>query len=161
MDSTESGLENQRRKNNMIRDFMLKDIDCIMALWLETNKQTHDFIESSYWNNNFLSVKKMLPQSTIYVYECNNQIQGFIGLIDDYIAGIFISKDNQSRGIGKKLLDYTKERCMKLSLQVYQRNVRAVQFYLREDFTISKEQVDKETGEMEYVMEWSPHQATY
>ena len=138
----------------MIRDFMLKDIDDIMRLWLETNKQAHDFIESSYWDSNFTSVKEMLPQSTIYVYECDSQIQGFIGLIDDYIAGIFISKDNQSRGIGKKLLNYTKEKCDKLTLQVYQKNARAVQFYLREGFGISKEQMDEESGEIEYFMEW-------
>ncbi|MDU6264370.1 MAG: N-acetyltransferase [Anaerocolumna aminovalerica] len=139
----------------MIREFMLKDLDSIMELWLETNKQAHDFIDNSYWDNNFKPVKEMLPQSTIYVYEHNSQIQGFIGLIDDYIAGIFISKDNQSRGIGKKLLNYTKEKYMKLSLQVYQRNARAVQFYLREGFTISKEQIDEGTGEIEYIMEWS------
>lgn len=154
------GWKNERRNNNMIRDFILKDIDCIMDLWLETNKQAHDFIESSYWDDNFIPVKEMLPQSTIYVYECNNQIQGFIGLMGDYIAGIFISKDNQSKGVGKKLLDYTKEKYMKLSLQVYQRNVRAVQFYLREGFTISKEQVDEETGEIEYIMKWSRHQTS-
>ena len=138
----------------MIRDFMLEDIDCIMHLWLETNKQAHYFIESSYWDSNFLSVKEMLPQSTIYIYDCNNQIQGFIGLIDNYIAGIFISKDNQSRGIGRKLLNYAKEKWEKLTLQVYQKNTRAVQFYLREGFSISKEQVDEETGEIEYFMEW-------
>lgn len=137
-----------------IRIFTLKDINRIMHLWLETNKQAHDFIDSSYWDNNFISVKEMLPQSTIYVYDCNNQIQGFIGLIDNYIAGIFISKENQSRGIGKKLLNYTKEKCDKLTLQVYQKNGRAVQFYLREGFSISKEQVDEETGEIEYFMEW-------
>ncbi|WP_312093585.1 N-acetyltransferase [Aminipila sp.] len=138
----------------MIRDFRLKDIDCIMHLWLETNQQAHNFIESSYWDSNFISVKEMLPQSTIYIYECNNQIQGFIGLVDDYIAGLFISKDNQSRGIGRTLLNYTKEKCMRLTLQVYQKNSRAVQFYLREGFSISEEQVDEETGEIEYLMEW-------
>lgn len=139
----------------MIRDFTLKDIDDIMHLWLETNKQAHDFIESSYWDSNFVSVKEMMPQATIYVYESNGQIQGFIGLMDDYIAGIFISRDNQSKGIGKRLLDYTKEKCDKLTLEVYKKNARAVQFYLREGFNISKEEIDEETGESEYFMEWS------
>lgn len=139
----------------MIREFMLNDIDCIMDLWLETNKQAHDFIKSSYWESNFMSVKEMLPQSTIYVYDCNNQVQGFIGLIDNYIAGIFISKDNQSSGIGKKLLNYVKEKYERLTLQVFQKNDRAVQFYLREGFSISKEQMDEETGEIAYFMEWS------
>lgn len=139
----------------MIREFMLNDIDYIMNLWLETNKQAHDFIKSSYWESNFITVKEMLPQSTIYVYDCNNQIQGFIGLIDNYIAGLFISKDSQSSGIGKKLLNHVKEKYERLTLQVFQKNDRAVQFYLREGFSITKEQVDEETGEIAYSMEWS------
>ncbi|WP_268913560.1 N-acetyltransferase [Lentilactobacillus sp. SPB1-3] len=139
----------------MIRDFALDDIDDIMHLWLETNKQAHDFIESSYWENNFESVKEMMPHATIYVYESDGQIQGFIGLMDDYIAGIFISKDNQFKGIGTRLLNYTKEKRDKLTLEVYKKNTRAVQFYLREDFNISKREIDEETGESEYFMEWS------
>lgn len=46
------------------------------------------------------------------------------------------------------------KKCERLTLQVYQKNAPAVQFYLREGCSISKEQVDEETGEIEYFMEW-------
>jgi len=42
-----------------------------------------------------------------------------------------------------------------LSLQVYKRNYRALKFYLREDFVVSREQVDENTGEVELVMNWT------
>jgi len=138
----------------MIRDFSIKDIDAVMQLWLDTNIQAHYFIESSYWNDNFKLVKEIMPQATINISECDNKIQGFIGTTGDYIAGIFVSNELQSKGIGKQLLDHVKDIHSKLSLQVYKKNHRAVNFYLKEGFTISSEQIDKTTGEIEFVMEW-------
>jgi putative acetyltransferase len=138
----------------MIRNVKEDDIDRIMELWLDTNIESHNFIDNNYWKSNFESVKEMMPQATIYVYEIDNQILGFIGLIDDYIAGIFVSSDMQSKGIGKKLLDYAKCKHNNLFLQVYKKSARAVNFYLREGFIQSKEQMDENTGEIEFVMEW-------
>ena len=60
----------------------------------------------------------------------------------------------QSHGIGKSLLDYIKDKKVRLQLNVYQKNVRAMSFYQREGFTIQREQLDEFTGETEYVMDW-------
>ncbi len=48
----------------------------------------------------------MLPHAEIYVHEddCTKQVDGFIGLNDDYIEGIFVKETMQSKGIGKQLL---------------------------------------------------------
>ena len=37
------------------------------------------------------------------MYEDDKMIQGFIGVSDEYIEGIFVSDEMQSRGIGKIL----------------------------------------------------------
>ncbi len=76
-------------------------------------------------------------------------------MLESYIAGIFINAHCQSKGVGKALLDYVKENHSELSLQVYKKNVRAVKFYLREDFAVSKEQIDENTTEVEIVMNWT------
>ena len=57
--------------------------------------------------------------------------------------------------IGKLLLDYVKTKKHKLSLNVYQKNVRAVHFYQKEGLKIQREDFDQATGEKEYVMIWS------
>lgn len=139
----------------MIRYFRTTDIDRIMQLWLDTNILAHNFINIGYWQDNFGMVKEMMPKATIYVYEQNGKIQGFIGLMESFVAGIFVSSDFQSKGIGKSLLDYSKGKRNKLSLCVYKKNDRALRFYLREGFTIFKEQLDENTGEEEYVMKWA------
>lgn len=138
----------------MIREFKIKDIEEIMKLWLESNLETHDFISSSYWNDNFEMVKNMLPDATIFIYEENNNIKGFIGLQGNYIAGIFIRSNSRSQGIGKSLLDYVKRTHSELSLQVYKKNVRAVNFYLREGFRIIEEYMDENIGEIEFLMQF-------
>ena len=97
----------------------------------------------------------MLPQAEVYVYEDDKMIQGFIGINDEYIEGIFVSDEMQSRGIGKMLLDYIKDKKDRLQLKVYQKNVRAMSFYQREGFTIQSEEMDEFTGEKEYVMNWN------
>ena len=58
----------------------------------------------------------MLLQATVYVYEDNQEIQGFIGLNAEYIEGIFVSDKMQSQGIGKILLNYVKDQRNKLLL---------------------------------------------
>lgn len=96
----------------------------------------------------------MLSQAEVYVYENGQKIQGFIGLSDEYIQGIFVSDGMQSQGVGKFLLDFIKERKAELYLNVYQKNTRAIHFYQREGFEIQSEGLDEATGEKDYVMVW-------
>ena len=70
------------------------------------------------------------------------------------IHGIFVSDEMQSCGIGKLLLDYIKNKKVRLRLNVYQKNTRALSFYQREKFNIQCEGFDGATGEKEYPMLW-------
>lgn len=141
----------------MIRQYAECDIDTLMQIWLDTNIQAHNFISPDYWRNNFDMVRKMLPYAEIYVYEdeYSNQIDGFIGLNDNYIKGIFVKEATQSKGIGKQLLDYVKKFKSTLNLRVYQKNKKAVKFYLREKFSIQSENAGDNTGEKEFIMAWN------
>lgn len=106
----------------MSRPYVDGDRDAVMQIWLNTNIQAHRFISPGYWQSNFDMVKEILPHAEIYVHEVDNanQIDGFIGLQNDYIEGIFIKKEAQSKGIGKQLLDHAKKVKPTLRLNVYQ-----------------------------------------
>lgn len=138
----------------MIRKLQRADISKVAEIWLETNLKTHYFIPAQYWENNFDLVKEMLSQAEVYVYENGQKIQGFIGLNGEYIEGIFVPTEMQSKGIGKLLMDFIKERKEKLFLNVYRKNARAIHFYHGEGFDIQCEGLDKNTGEKEYTMIW-------
>ena len=101
-------------------------------------------------------MKSLLPEAEVYVYEDDaaEEIIGFIGLMDTFVAGLFVKDGMQSKGIGKQLVDYAKNQKERLSLTVYQKNERAACFYQREQFIIQEEKLDENIGEAEYVMVW-------
>ena len=138
----------------MIRVLQKADIERVVDIWLDTNLKAHYFIPGQYWKDNINLVKEMLPQAEVYVYENDCLIEGFIGLNDEYVEGIFVSGEMQSQGIGKILLNYAKDKRNKLHLNVYQKNARAISFYKREGFEIQHSGLDEATGEKDYVMTW-------
>lgn len=141
----------------MIRDYREEDLNEVMDIWLNTNIQAHDFIPSTYWEDNYDEVKKMMPQASIYVYVSENKIQGFIGLQGSHIAGLFVRSHMQSIGIGRELLNFTKERNNKLSLHVYKENLKAMHFYTSNEFHHNDEYLDENNKKIECNMVWGKY----
>jgi len=138
----------------MIRRAEQRDIPDIMKIWLETNISAHEFISMDYWEKNYAAVEQIMPEAEIYVCIKDGEMAGFIGLMGNYAAGIFVKENYQSMGIGKTLLDHVKERREELVLHVYEKNKRGLKFYLREDFVKVGEQLEEENQEWEYEMRW-------
>lgn len=138
----------------MIREFQMSDTEQVMKLWLFGNEDAHSFVSEEYWRSHFDEVQEALLQAKVFVYDIDGKAQGFIGMMNEYIAGIFVDKSYRSTGIGTQLLTYVKQKYDTLSLSVYQQNSRAVAFYHREGFSILSEGIDEDTGEKEYTMLW-------
>ena len=138
----------------MIREFQILDTEQVMKLWLFGNMDAHSFVPEEYWRSHFNEVQEALLQAKVFVYDINGKVLGFIGLMNEYIAGIFVDRNYRSTGIGTQLLTYAKQKYDTLSLSVYQQNLRAVAFYHRVGFSILSEGVDEDTCEKEYTMCW-------
>ena len=138
----------------MIREFQVSDTEQVMQLWISGNEDAHPFIPKEYWYSHFDEVQEALLKANVFVYDTNGKIHGFIGVMDEYIAGIFVGRNCRSCGIGKQLLTYVKQKYDTLSLGVYQKNTQAVVFYHKEGFSILSEAVDETTDEKEYTMVW-------
>jgi len=139
----------------MIKRLDISKIDEIMKIWIEENINAHNFISRDYWEANYDYVKSALPDATVFVYEDDDVIKGFIGVVEDsYIAGLFVSHKYQSKGIGGKLLNRCKEDYPILRLDVYAQNLKAVNFYQKHGFKIEEEKVNEDTKEVEYSMAW-------
>ena len=141
----------------MIRKFENLDLDTVMQIWLHGNLDAHAFIPADFWTDHFEMVRDILPQAELYVHEneATRQIDGFIGLSESHIEGIFVAKSARSKGIGKALLEYAKSRKPRLTLSVYQKNERAIAFYRREKFVVQSEGIDEDTNEAEIQMFWT------
>ena len=138
----------------MIRQLQNKDIDKIMGIWLESTIYAHKFISKEYWNENYNIVKDVyIPMSKTFIYEDNDDIRGFISIINnDFIGALFVEKNYQSQGIGKSLIDYAKNLYDNLSLAVYKENEKALEFYKKMGFKIISENINVDTNCVEYIM---------
>lgn len=139
-----------------IRKFKSEDIDRVMSIWLESTIEAHSFISKEYWEKNYEIVKnKYIPMSETYVYEEDNEIKGFISVIEGaFIGALFVDTKVQGKGIGKELINYAKEKYKKLSLAVYKDNTKAYEFYKKQGFNYVLEQVNEDSGYKEVVMEY-------
>ncbi|MCC2745412.1 GNAT family N-acetyltransferase [Leuconostoc lactis] len=137
-----------------LNSFSDRDLEQLAQILLNGNLQAHSFIPAQYWKNQFVNIKKMLPQANIFVYRNNETIIGFLGELDGYIAGLFVDMNYRNQGVGSRLINYLKQINDKLTLSVYVDNINAVNFYENKDFIIDSVGMDTETDSKEYHMIW-------
>ncbi len=140
----------------MIRKFREEDTVKVMTIWTKGNFEAHSFIDKDYWLLNFNKVKEeYLKKAETYVYVEDKKIKGFISILnEEFIGALFVRKEYRNRGIGRKLINFVKDKYNKLELKVYEKNIDAVLFYVSLGFVNKKIQIDEGTNEKEYVMEW-------
>ena len=141
----------------MIRRAVPADMDKIISLWLKETAAAHFFIPRSYWENNAELVKtKLLPEAETFVFCDKHQIKGFLSLLSgNYVGALFVCKDYQGQGIGRKLMEYVRRHRSSLSLRAYAQNEKALCFYRRLGFKIVSENIEAQTGIPEVLLIWS------
>ncbi|QUX20022.1 GNAT family N-acetyltransferase [Staphylococcus haemolyticus] len=139
-------IEHLKKKNR-------KTIKVLGNIWLNANLDTHSFIDSFYWIDNYSNVLDSLKDADIYVYKTNEQIVAFCGLRDNYIAGLFVKEEYRNKGIGHALIKHLQSEYNHLSLKVFEQNNRAVHFYESLGFIKMESSVDK-TNYTNLLMQW-------
>ncbi|GIN23289.1 N-acetyltransferase [Siminovitchia fordii] len=140
----------------MIRAYKDTDIDTLVDIWYKGSLQAHHFIDSGYWKSQIEEMKeKYIPMSETHVITSQSKIVGFISMVDNYLAALFIDVAYQNNGAGKELLNFEKKQRNMIRLKVYKENSPAVRFYKKNGFVIIKELTDEQTDKQEYLMEWS------
>ncbi|KRK91907.1 GNAT family N-acetyltransferase [Companilactobacillus futsaii] len=137
----------------MIQKMKDSELERVSRIWLNSNLEAHDFIDKNFWLDNYQMVKEQFKNAEIYV-DVEQEVRGFVGLQGNYIAGIFVDKKYRNQGIGKKLIKFLKRDHQELSLNVYDKNIQAKQFYERNGFEASIQSVEEETGEEETRLVW-------
>jgi putative acetyltransferase len=98
---------------------------------------------------------KYIPISETFQATDGDNILGFISLLDEYLAAIFVKSEYQGRGIGSLLLTHAMSLRKNLQLKVFQKNKKSIEFYKSKGFSVITESKDNNTGEDELVMQWN------
>ena len=143
----------------MIRAARSDDLPALLELWLVSTTQAHPFIDENYWLESLGLVREVyLPGAQTWVWE-DNGLKGFISVMDArFIGALFVAPDALSQGIGKALIRHVMARFPDLSLEVYQKNTRAVHFYHRQGFRIEESTWQEETHHPTWIMRWQADQ---
>ena len=137
----------------MIRVFEQHDMDRVLEVWLSASIKAHAFVDASFWQSRMDSMRNVyIPSSVTYVIERQSRVVGFYSLLEHQLAALFVDPDFQGKGLGKKLLEHARSLRSPLTLTVYKENTPSCSFYLSQIFTVIKEQIDTETGRVEYLM---------
>ncbi|GAB6089121.1 GNAT family N-acetyltransferase [Spirochaeta dissipatitropha] len=138
-----------------IKEITEKDIPQIVEIWYEVSLKAHSFIPCNYWKENKDQMSnKYIPMSETYQATDGKDILGFVSLLDDYLAAIFVKSEFQGKGIGSLLLNHAMSIRNTLQLKVFSKNIKSVEFYTSKGFSVISEANDNETGENELVMQW-------
>lgn len=142
--------------NIQIREADLaKDLDAIIELWYQVSLQCHDFVDPAYWYKAKEDMRTVyLPNAQTTVAEQDEEIIGFMSLVGNTVAAIFVASSAHGKGVGSRLLGQACASHAKLDLKVYKLNNQAVAFYKKHGFVIQSEQTDENTKQSEYVMLW-------
>ena len=130
------------------------EMRAMLDLWLAANLDAHPFIEKEFWEAHLPEVSEGFMAVDMTVYEHKGEIQGLMGIVAGYVAGIFVAKAHRHQGIGTALLNDAKARYGTLTLAVYIKNDQAVTFYESQGFVVNETRLDKITDEMELVLKW-------
>lgn len=144
----------------MIRPVRLDEMGHLLALWLDSTTLAHPFITPDYWQESLPVVRDTyLPHAETWVSARQNTLDGFISIIDQqFIGALFVAPDRMGKGIGRELIAHAQQRFAWLSLEVYQKNLRAVHFYHARGFRIEDSAWQDDTHQPTWIMNWQADQ---
>ena len=131
----------------MIRKYKESDLPTVIEIWYEASTIAHPFLKREF----VARVKKdmeeiYIPKGETWVFEDDERIIGFIGMIGNEIGGLFVKPDQQSKGIGTKLVDFIKQFHSELEVEVFKENPIGRAFYDKYGFKHIKEFFHEDSG---------------
>lgn len=143
-------------KNRIIRRFEESDMDDVLDIWLQASVLAHSFVGRSFWESKLDDMRNLyIPASETYLLLEQGKIQGFVSLVDETLAALFVLPTEQGKGVGQQLMRKAKSLKNSLNLTVYKENARTVHFYKACGFAVMEERIDEHTGHVEYVMKYN------
>lgn len=120
----------------MIREVKKTDYPILVNIWESAVLSTHDFLKK----DDFLYYREHLPTYfqyvTLYGYEQDGRLVGFIGVAENNIEMLFVHNDYRYKGVGKRLVMYAIEKLQVCKVDVNEQNIQAIGFYQHRGFSV-------------------------
>lgn len=133
----------------MIRDYHATDIDAVIALWRRSSDLAHPFLTPAFQDRVQDMLRGIFAAGTaeVSVAQDDGRVVGFIAMIGDQIAGLFVDPAFLGKGHGRALVEVAKTGRETLTVEVFAANGIGRAFYDRAGFSKSSESIHDDTGE--------------
>ena len=132
-----------------IRPYQEADREAVLAVWARAAGVGHPFLsEADLATQRLLVAEVYLPMAETWLaLDAAGRVEGFIGLLDRHVGGLFVLPDRHRRGIGARLLAHALGlKGPPLTLEVYEANPDAVAFYVRQGFLVVGRKEEDDQG---------------
>ena len=142
----------------MIRPYHPNDTDAIIDVWFKASLIAHPFLADSFLEKEQENIRNIyLPNTDTWVYEKENQVVGFLSLMDNEVGAIFVNPAYHQQGIGKVLMDKAASLHTSLEVEVFKANSIGRAFYERYGFQFMKEHRHEATGHLLLRLSYVPN----
>lgn len=129
----------------MIRKIEQSDYPRLAEIWESAVLHTHDFLKKEDFLYYKEHVPSYFPHVTLWGFEQEGCLVGFIGIAEDNIEMLFVDNNHRRKGIGKQLSLYVINELHVTKVDVNEQNAQAVGFYTHLGFRVAgKSKTDNE-----------------
>lgn len=130
-----------------IRPFRSKDLDQLLSVWESALRSSHPFLDDGFIADERRNIPKIyLPAVETWVAG-DGSIDGFVSLLGDEVAALFVAPSRQGKGIGRALMDMAHDRRGSVRVEVFEKNAAARRFYGAYGLRQVGHRTHEETGE--------------
>ncbi|MFD2205673.1 GNAT family N-acetyltransferase [Kiloniella antarctica] len=135
--------------SRLIRKYKNSDLDAVLKCWESAFRLAHPFIEEAFVAKVRVDIPALyIPNAETWVCEERDLVVGFISLMGNEIAALFVDPKKHGQGNGRALVD---KACAiregKITVEVFELNMIGRKFYKTYGFEYRDQYVFEDVGE--------------
>lgn len=132
----------------MIRKYKATDLTNIIDIWYKTSTIAHPFLENDFVERVQKDMRDIyIPNAETWLYEDEGVVIGFISMLGNEIAGLFVNPNQQTKGIGTQLVNFVAKLHNELEVEVFEKNKIGRPFYDKYGFIFIKKYFDQASNQ--------------
>jgi len=135
--------------NAIIRHYKIdsNDLTGIMSSWENASKLAHPFLTEKFLDAERYNIPNVyLPNTDTWVADFNGVVIGFIALMGNEVAAIFVEPEHHGTGVGLSLMNKAQKIHGDLEVEVFNENSIGLKFYSSYGFSLLTEKIHALTG---------------
>lgn len=130
-----------------IRKYRECDEEDVLSSWENASRLAHPFLSDDLIEKTRENIPiVLLPKADTWVSEHEGVVIGFICLIGNEVAALFVQPEFHGAGAGRALVDKARDLHGDLEVEVFEINSIGLQFYLKYGFVPFLEKIHDVTG---------------